>query len=73
MHHTQIDRLWWQWQEKDLAVRELDYSGGSWNKTSSNAGGVASLDDVLPMLGLAKDITVREAMSTKKALFCYAY
>ena len=58
-------------EETDPAVRELDYASPKRNSTSS--GSVALLDDILPMIGLAEDVTVREAMSARNVLFCYAY
>jgi hypothetical protein len=33
----------------------------------------ASLDDVLEMHGLGKDIRVREMMNTESGLLCYGY
>jgi tyrosinase len=74
MHHTQIDRLWTLWQNAAPENRTLDFSG---IKTQDQFDGTtpppASLQDIMPMLGLADDVTVREYMSTTKGPLCYTY
>lgn len=70
LHHAQIDRLWWQWQQAD-ASRGLDYNGITKNREGTF--GEASLDDKLPMGGLADDLSVREVMSTIDSVLCYKY
>ncbi|KAM5353432.1 hypothetical protein ACJ41O_000082 [Fusarium nematophilum] len=72
LHHAQVDRLWWRWQQADLSAREFDYTGdeASLNSTSRVP---ASLDDVLLMGGLAEDIRVRDIMDTTTLRLCYKY
>jgi tyrosinase len=74
LHHTQIDRLWYLWQQEDPEARYTDYSG---IKTQDQFDGTipppSSIDDVLPMLGLADDLTVKDVMSTTVGPFCYSY
>ncbi|KAI1804823.1 Di-copper centre-containing protein [Daldinia bambusicola] len=74
LHHTQIDRLWTLWQQEDPESRTNAYGG---IKTQNNPGEPAppeaTLDDILPMIKLAKDIPVRDVMSTQTDLLCYTY
>lgn len=74
LHHGQIDRLWALWQAEDQENRVLDYSG---IKTQYQFDGTtpppASLRDIMPMLGLAADVTVKEYMSTLSGPLYYRY
>ncbi|KAK0618887.1 hypothetical protein B0T14DRAFT_429806 [Immersiella caudata] len=67
LHHTMVDKIWWQWQHDDFANRKLAYEG------TRNDGLAASLDDLMPMLGLADDKTVRDYMDTEGGPLCYTY
>ncbi|KAK8087751.1 hypothetical protein PG997_002712 [Apiospora hydei] len=71
LHHGQIDHLWWQWQQRN-ASRLEDYTGVASHLNEAEAREV-SLDDIVPMNGLAKDITVREIMDTIHGELCYTY
>ena len=62
LHHTQVDRLWWLWQQEDPTNRLNAYGGGS-----------ARLQDVMPMADLAADRLVADFMSTQTADLCYTY
>lgn len=74
MHHTQIDRLWWLWQQEMPSNRTYDFSG---IRTQDNSDGktppAATLNDLLPMLGMAKDLPVKQLMKTQTSLLCYRY
>ncbi|KZL65283.1 tyrosinase central domain containing protein [Colletotrichum tofieldiae] len=70
LHHVQLDRLWWMWQEAALSERLMQYNG------MRNVSGVevpATLDDVLPMTGLSHSATVRDVMDIRNGLLCYTY
>lgn len=69
LHHAQLDRLWWLWQLRAPNTQLWDYGG----KPSPKSTGVATLDDILPMGGLAPDIQVREIMETEGNILCYRY
>ena len=74
LHHTQIDRLWWLWQQVDPEKRNYEYSG---IRTQDQFDGVtppeAELDDWLPMRGLVADLQVKDLMVTESELLCYTY
>jgi len=69
LHHTQLDRMWWRWQQIDLAKRATEYIG----KAVTDSSDKASLEDSMPMGGLASDIKLLEIMSTESDLLCYRY
>ncbi|KAM0547275.1 hypothetical protein ACHAPJ_010410 [Fusarium lateritium] len=71
LHHTQVDRLWWQWQQANPKTRLGDYSGST--RSLDGQTGKAALTDLLLMDKLAKNITVSDAMSTTSGPFCYIY
>jgi tyrosinase len=61
--------MWWRWQQFDLAKRGTEYIG----KAATDSSEKASLEDSMPMGGLAADIKVLEVMSTESDLLCYRY
>ncbi|KAK0657809.1 hypothetical protein B0T16DRAFT_386283 [Cercophora newfieldiana] len=69
LHHAQVDRLWWIWQQQDPSTRTNAYNGFR----EDGQGPAATLDDVLPMLGLAPDGVVRDYMDVKGGTLCYTY
>ena len=46
--------------------------GGPKTQDKKNPG-VASLQDVMPYLGIRPDIKVEDVMSTQSSLLCYTY
>jgi len=74
LHHAQIDRLWWLWQQNNSEKRNGEFSGPIWvpNEESLAESG-AKITDSIKMLGLAQDATVREVMTTNTELLCYKY
>ncbi|KAK0749115.1 hypothetical protein B0T18DRAFT_479243 [Schizothecium vesticola] len=62
LHHTQVDRLWWLWQQKNPSVRIMEYNG-NFPTPDGSPGPALSLNDKLPMGGLAAD----------GAKLCYKY
>ena len=69
LHHTQLDRLWWLWQQADIQKRRTEYLG----KASRDSVHFASLEDSIPMGGLSTDIKVRDIMVTEMESLCYRY
>ncbi|KAI1845200.1 hypothetical protein JX266_008747 [Neoarthrinium moseri] len=70
LHHSQVDRLWWIWQQKDPMTRNSDYSG---NKYPYDDETPASLADTMTFGGLSTNITVADVMSTIRGGLCYGY
>jgi len=68
LHHAMVDKVWWQWQQhRATPNRTYAYNGLRRDKTN------ATLDDVMPMLGLAPDALVRQYMDTQGGTLCYLY
>ena len=72
LHHTQLDRLWWLWQQRDGEDGEsrLNAYGGHKQRHSIE---MASLEDDIEMRGLAENVQVRRVMDTEGELLCYRY
>ncbi|TVY26376.1 Tyrosinase [Lachnellula hyalina] len=64
LHHTQLGRLWWKWQQRDLGnrVRKL-----------SKHGHVENVHNVIDMGELAPKIVVRDTLDTLVDPLCYQY
>lgn len=73
LHHAQIDRLWWLWQQQDPEHRNLDFEGPVVSSDGDSVGVEASLMNSIRMLGFADDVVVRDVMKTDTALLCYKY
>jgi len=73
LHHTQIDRLWWIWQQRAPDVRLWEFHGPAEDFRDGGANSSSSLGDLLPMAGMAPDRQVKEVMSTETELLCYRY
>jgi tyrosinase len=65
LHHAQLDRLWWMWQQKDRGRRLYVYHG--------SAEHPASPEDVLPYEPLSANITARDVLNTETSKLCYRY
>ncbi|CEL51521.1 hypothetical protein RSOLAG1IB_00056 [Rhizoctonia solani AG-1 IB] len=78
LHHGNVDRLWWLWQEKSSA-NKYAFQGGSIQNTSSlnefPNGQAPWLNKtaVLPGGGLWPDYTVEQTFDTRSWPWCYVY
>jgi tyrosinase len=73
LHHSMIDRVWWIWQNLDLANRQNAISGtGTFLNYPPSAN--TTLDTVIN-IGYAggTSIAMSELMSTTEGPFCYTY
>ncbi|KAF5502368.1 Tyrosinase ustQ [Colletotrichum aenigma] len=75
LHHTNLDRLWWSWQSRDLSSRLSDISGpivaNDWtNEVDRNV----TLDDTV-YVGTSNITTrtVKQLMDVREELLCYTY
>ncbi|KAG9193566.1 tyrosinase [Alternaria panax] len=69
LHHGQIDRIWWRWQQHDLQRRQYLYTGSFKPRSEKQA----SLDDIVSVGGLAPDVKASELMNVRSGIFCYTY
>ncbi|KAK4943931.1 hypothetical protein LTR10_016647 [Elasticomyces elasticus] len=76
LHHTQLDRLWYIWQQRN-PERVMEYSGHEGRHSIESA----KLTDKIKMGGWAEEIEVRQVMDTEgatksddgQALLCYRH
>jgi len=61
--------LWYKWQHDDFPDRRIAYEGRAGRNEDRNA----SLNDIIPMGGLAPDIKVADIMNTNAGIFYYKY
>jgi tyrosinase len=75
LHHTQLDRLWWEWQQIDPTSRLYQFLGPTRNfQLFRNQTALdSSLDDKLYYGELDSAIQVKDVMSTETELLCYVY
>ncbi|KAK1842747.1 tyrosinase central domain containing protein [Colletotrichum chrysophilum] len=74
LHHAQVDRLWWLWQDHDPKGRLREYFGPSENFLGEHHQNMESHSkDVLPMGGLVSDGKVEDYLSTSGGHLCYTY
>ncbi|KAG9230673.1 hypothetical protein BJ875DRAFT_537007 [Amylocarpus encephaloides] len=67
LHHTMVDRVWWQWQQGNPGARTNDFSGNEFGDVPG------TLDTVMLMNSLAPNRKVGDFMSTKTGDLCYRY
>ncbi|TVY16990.1 Tyrosinase-like protein orsC [Lachnellula arida] len=72
LHHGQIDRTWWIWQNQDIANRQNAISGTitMFNSPASRNG---TLEDMLYLGVNADGIAIKDVMSTVEGPLCYIY
>ncbi|KAH7065797.1 monooxygenase [Paraphoma chrysanthemicola] len=71
LHHGNLDRVFWLWQQKDL-VRRLNEVGGP-VEPFDYGGKNVTLDFKVNMGRLAGNATLRELLNTRGGTLCYTY
>ncbi|KAJ7089203.1 tyrosinase [Mycena belliarum] len=70
LHHANLDRIWWRWQQKDLPARLHDVSG----RSSVDPPFVnITLGFELKMSNLAPLVPIRDIMDPRRPPLCYTY
>jgi tyrosinase len=71
LHHGNLDRIFWEWQQKDLETR-LNQVGGP--VVPFDYGGTnVTLDFTINMGKLAGDATLKSLLDTTGGTLCYTY
>jgi len=70
VHHTQLDRLWWLWQQQRPESKGVEYGGDNGEYAETRE---ASLNDQMFMEPLAGALMVSSVMHTNTELLCYRY
>ena len=71
LHHTFLDRVWWQWQEK--TDRVYDIAGYTTGSEPEGGWVLATLDDELDMGGVIPNQRIWEIMDIRGGVLCYEY
>lgn len=72
LHHAQIDRTWWIWQNQDIKNRQNAISGTiTLNNLPPSRNG--TLDDPLDMGASWTSTTIGQVMNTLAGPLCYIY
>lgn len=72
MHHTNLDRVWWSWQKKNLSKRLTDISGPELMMDYPNKdGGNVTLDFPMTLGYNNWDAKVADMMDIRD--LCYTY
>lgn len=70
LHHANLDRLWWQWQQQNPAERLVDISGpDSQGPASRNV----TLQYEIDMGKLALKVKIADVMHISQRALCYGY
>lgn len=71
LHHAQVDHVYWQWQQKNPAVR-LHEVGGKTIRNDATSPNVT--DDFKVNLGaIAPSIPISDLLDTEGGVLCYTY
>lgn len=75
LHHAFIDKIWWDWQKKDLDTRLREIAGFTTQKKPQHGWKTATLEDKLYLHGLMPDHTIAQIMDPMGAAgpLCYDY
>ncbi|KAF1816602.1 Di-copper centre-containing protein [Eremomyces bilateralis CBS 781.70] len=72
LHHAQLDRLWWIWQNLNRRTR-LDAIAGTITMFNNPPSRDTSLDDMLDMGVNGPTLPIRDVMDTMDGPLCYIY
>jgi tyrosinase len=74
LHHAFLDRVWWQWQQRDLPARLRDIAGYTTQSEPATGWVDATLNDELNMFGIIPNAKVRDVMDIRGGgRLCYDY
>jgi tyrosinase len=71
LHHGNLDRIFWEWQQKDLKTR-LNHVGGP-VEPFDYSGKNVTLDFTINMGKLAGETTLKSLLDTQGEVLCYTY
>ena len=71
LHHANIDRVLWLWQQKDLKRRLFEVGGPV--KPLDYGGVNVTLDFEVDLGALAGSVKLRALLSTEGGVLCYTY
>ena len=72
LHHGNLDRIWWKWQNANPSARMYAVSGNT-NSTSPSTSPQLTLDFLMPFTTLSAPVKVEDVMDTTSAPWCFTY
>ncbi|CAE6340562.1 unnamed protein product [Rhizoctonia solani] len=78
LHHGNVDRLWWLWQEKSRN-NKFAFHGGSIQNVSAidqYPNGMPpwlAITDLIPGAGMFKSVSINDVLDTRRYPLCYVY
>ncbi|RDI82366.1 hypothetical protein Vi05172_g7687 [Venturia inaequalis] len=73
LHHTYLDRLWWQWEQIDAAGR-MFAMGGNTTVTEPPGGFVEmTIDYEMNMFDIVPNVTIADVVNIQGGYLCYDY
>jgi tyrosinase len=75
LHHSNLDRAWWSWQNRDLDSRVKDISGPLFPQDYHNKeGGNYSIDSTIHFgITSPMEVKIADLMHIQQGLLCYTY
>jgi tyrosinase len=71
LHHAQVDHVYWQWQQKNPAVR-LHEVGGKTIRNDATSPNVTA-DFKVNLGAIAPSIPISDLLDTEGGVLCYTY
>jgi len=81
LHHAMLDKIWYDWQNRD-PVNVNSFYGGSveyltslaaYNEYPNGGPPYLNLNSIMPADGLSPEVTIADVMSTTGGFLCYEY
>ena len=69
LHHLNLDRKWWQWQQRNPKKRLREISGPS----TKGGNDTVTLNFVMDFPYLGSNLTIRDVMELGKEPNCYGF
>ena len=73
MHHSFLDKVWWDWQKRDFTKRLTEISGYETAVRPSTGWVNASMNSKLYMYDIVPNATIGELMDTRGDRLCFEY
>lgn len=73
LHHAWLDKVWWDWQSRNLPARVRDITGRKRMGDHDSSEGIVTLGDTLNMMGVVPNARVGEVMDLKGRRLCVEY
>ena len=70
LHHSMLDKIWWQWQNANRTQRLREIEGPLGGEAGQQS---ATLNFEIHLGHLHRNITIDEVMDTRGHYLCYIY